>query len=173
MRFPQLCWLAVNVIGMLQADTLTYTVTPNGSEFDYNFTLTNTGTTGGSLFDLFLSMPTDIANIDTANIGTPTGWGDATGGLLFFGSDASPSTSFIQWSADFSGTYDVAIGTSRSGFLFSADELIGIPIRYALNGSIELATAQDVSQVVPEPESFGLMLLAVGVSGIQRRWHEN
>ena len=103
-------------VGSLSAGVLTYTVTPNSGQFVYDFTLTNTGDTGGTLFDLFLSLPTDITNIDTTTIGTPVGWGDPTGGLLFFGPDAAPSTSFIEWAADFSGTYDLGIGNSLGGY---------------------------------------------------------
>ena len=52
-------------VGSLSAGVLTYTVTPNSGQFVYDFTLTNTGDAGGTLFDLFLSLPTDITNIDT------------------------------------------------------------------------------------------------------------
>src|ERR1035437_2391799 len=106
----------------LNADVLTYTITPSGGQFVYDFTLSNTGDTGGTLFDVFLSLQTDIANIDTTTIGTPIGWGDPSGGLLFFGPDVSPSTSFIQWSADFSGLYDVGIGNSLGGFSLLSSE---------------------------------------------------
>ena len=88
--------VAIASIGPLNAGVLTYTITPTGGQFAYDFTLTNTGGTGGTLFDLFLALPTDISNIDTTTIGTPVGWGDPTGGLLFFGPDAAPSTSFID-----------------------------------------------------------------------------
>lgn len=141
----------------VNAGVLTYTITPTGGQSLYHFTLTNTGDTGGTLFDLFLSLPTDITNIDTTTIGTPVGWGDPTGGLLFFGPDASPSTSFIQWSADFSGLYDVGIGNSLGGFSFLASERIGQPITFALNGTTDFATAQEVSSV-PEPATFLLLL---------------
>jgi hypothetical protein len=141
----------------VNAGVLTYTITPTGGQSLYQFTLTNTGDTGGTLFDLFLSLPTDITNIDTTTIGTPVGWGDPTGGLLFFGPDASPSTSFIQWSADFSGLYDVGIGNSLGGFSFLASERIGQPVTFALNGTTDFATAQEVSSV-PEPATFLLLL---------------
>src|ERR1035437_6923933 len=131
--------------GPLNADVFTYTVTPNAGEFLYEFTLSNTGATGGTLFDVFLSLQTDITNIDTTTIGTPNGWGDPSGGLLFFGPDVSPSTSFIQWSADFSGLYDVGIGNSLGGFSLLSSERIGQPITFALNGSTDFAVAQDVS----------------------------
>src|ERR1017187_5574171 len=92
--------VAIGSICPVNAGVLTYTITPTGGQSLYQFTLTNTGDTGGTLFDLFLSLPTDITNIDTTTIGTPVGWGDPTGGLLFFGPDAAPSTSFIDWAAD-------------------------------------------------------------------------
>src|SRR3954471_4303434 len=85
------------VISPLNAGVLYYNVTPGGGGFDYQFTLTNDGATGGTIFDLFLSLPIDVSTIDTAAIGTPVGWGDGAGGLLFFGPDANPSTSFIDW----------------------------------------------------------------------------
>src|SRR5664280_2580173 len=153
-------------VASLSAGVLTYTITPTGGQSLYQFTLTNTGDTGGTLFDLFLSLPTDIANIDTTRIGTPVGWGDPTGGLLFFGPDVAPSTSFIEWAADFSGTYDVAIGSSLSGFSFNSSQGIGQPITFALNGSTDFATAQEVSSV-PEPATFVILLpvlLAIGSS---------
>src|ERR1041384_3057634 len=133
----KLMWIVVVaccLIGPLNAGVLTYAVTPTGGQFLYQFTLTNTGTTGGTLFDLFLSLSTDISNIDTATIGTPVGWGDPTGGLLFFGPDVSPSTSFIEW-ADGGPTFDLDIGNSLSGFSFSALQAVTAPITFALNGS--------------------------------------
>jgi len=154
--------MAFSMGSLLKADTVTYTVTPNAGHFDYGLTLSNTGATGGTLFDLFLAIPTAIANINTGTIGTPVGWGDATGGLLFFGPDVSPSTSFIDWSADFSGTYDVAIGNSLSGFSFSSTQRITQLITFAVNGSTTFATAH---QATPEPATFGLVLFAiVGIS---------
>jgi len=155
---------AICSIGPLNADLLTYTVTPNGGESLYQFTLTNMGATGGTLYDLFLSLQTDIANIDTTTIGTPVGWGDPTGGLLFFGPDTAPSTSFIEWSADFSGLYDVGIGNSLSGFSFNSLVDVGQPITFALNGSTTFDTAQEVG-TVPEPATFVLLvpvLVAIG-----------
>src|SRR5260370_3899336 len=103
MRRRLLGLIALAAAATLNADTFTYTTTPNGGLSKYQFTLTNSGSTGGTLFDLFLSVPLDIAFIDSATIGAPVGWGDPTGGLLFFGPDANPSTSFIEWSADASG----------------------------------------------------------------------
>jgi hypothetical protein len=149
--------VAIGSIGPLNADVLTYTVTPNAGQFAYEFTLTNTGDTGGTLFDLFLSLPTDIANIDTATIGTPVGWGDPTGGLLFFGPDTVGSTSFIEWASDASGTYDLGIGSSLGGFSFRSSVDVGQPITFALNGSTEFATAQEVSSV-PEPGTIILLI---------------
>jgi hypothetical protein len=149
--------VAIASIGPLNAGVLTYTITPNSGEFVYDFTLTNTGDTGGSLFDLFLALPTDIANIDTGTIGTPVGWGDPTGGLMIYGMDTSPTTSFIDWSADFSGTYDLGIGSSLGGFSFRSSVDVGQPITFALNGSTDFATAQEVSSV-PEPATIILLL---------------
>ena len=158
--------VALGAVGSLNADVLTYTITPNGGQFAYEFTLTNTGDTGGTLFDLFLSLPTDISNIDTTSIGTPVGWGDPTGGLLFFGPDAAPSTSFIEWAADFSGTYDLGIGSSLGGYSFNSLVDVGQPIRFALNGSTDFAAAQEISlATVPEPTTVVLllpMMLAIG-----------
>ena len=170
----KLMWIllaAFFLSGCLSADVLTYTVTPTGGQFAYQFTLTNTGATGGTLFDLFLSLPTDISTIDTTTIGTPTGWGDPTGGLLFFGSDVSPSTSFIDWAADFSGLYDVTIGSSLSGFSFTVTQPVDVPIIFALNGSTDYAAALELSSV-PEPATFVLLLpvlVALGFRG-RRGW---
>ena len=155
-------------VGSLSAGVLTYTITPTGGQSLYQFTLTNTGDTGGTLFDLFLSLPTDITNIDTTTIGTPIGWGDPTGGLLFFGPDAAPSTSFIEWAADFSGTYDLGIGNSLGGFSFRSSVDVGRPITFALNGSTDFATAQEVT-TTPEPATFVLMLPVILVIGFRMR----
>jgi len=152
--------IALAAVGALKADTLFYTATPNGSGlFSYEFTLTNTGSTGGTLFDLFLSVPLDISFVDTGTIGTPVGWGDPTGGLLFFGPDG-PSTSFIQWAADFSGLYDIGLGSSLSGFSFVASQQVSGPITFALNGSTTFDTAREVSSV-PEPATLALLLVAL------------
>lgn len=150
------------LFGLLSADSLTYTVTPNAGELSYNFTLINTGDTGGTLFDLFLSLPTDISNIDTKTIGTPVGWGDPTGGLLFFGPDVASGTSFIEWASDFSGNYDVGIGSSVSGFFsFNSSVDVGQLITFALNGSTDFATAQQQVSAVPEPTTSALLLTVV------------
>lgn len=151
--------VAVGVVSA-KADALTYTVTPELGGFSYAFVLTNTGETGGTLFDLFLSIPLDISEIDTSTIGTPVGWGDPTGGLLFFGPNVSPSTSFIEWADDASGLYDLGTGDSLAGFsVVSSDEVDG-PIMFALNGSTTLNTAEPISSV-PEPSLS--VWLAVGL----------
>jgi hypothetical protein len=165
MRFATLVPLIALSMGtLLKADTLTYTVTTNSGQFNYDFALSNTGATGGTLFDLFLAIPTAIANINTSTIGKPVGWGDATGGLLFFGPDVSPSTSFIDWSADFSGTYDVGIGNSLSGFSFSSTQRISLPITFAVNGSTTFNTAH---QAIPEPATFGMIVFAIAGIGVR------
>lgn len=142
------------------ADTVSYSVTPSGGLFSYNLTLMNTGTTGGTVFDLFLSVPLDISKIDTTTIGTPVGWGDSTGGLLFFGPDVNPSTSFIEWAADASGTYDVGIGSSLGWFSFVSSQKVGGSISFALNGSNTFDTAQELSSV-PEPTTRAAVLLSL------------
>ena len=163
MRIWMLVLLSATSLSVVKADTLKYTVTPTGGLYSYDFTLENTGSSGGTLFDLFISIPVNISNIDTAAIGTPIGWGDPTGGLLFFGPDVNPSTSFVQWAADFSGLYDIGIGNSLSGFTFSSTVQSSGPITFALNGTSSFDTAQEVSGV-PEPATFGLMFIAfVGV----------
>jgi len=154
--------------GPLNASVLSYSVTPGGGGFNYQFTLTNDGATGGSIFDLFLSLPIDINHIDTATIGTPVGWGDATGGLLFFGPDASPSTSFIDWAADFSGLYDVQIGATLSGFSFNSTQNIAGPITFALNGNTDFAAAEPAS-TAPEPGTFVLLVPVLAVIAAGRR----
>ena len=124
----------------------------------YRFTVNNTGSTGGSLFDLFLALPIDIVGIDTNTIGTPVGWGDTNGGLLFFGPNVSPSTSFIEWAADASGTFDIGIGNQLSAFGFTSTSRVRGPIEYGLNGSTTLGIAQQVN--IPEPGTLSLLLLA-------------
>lgn len=161
---------AIGSSGLLNADALTYTITPNSGQFVYEFTLSNTGATGGTLFDLFLSLPTDISNIDTTSIGLPVGWGDPTGGLLFFGPDVAPATSFIEWAADFSGTSDVGIGDSLSGFSFNSSAEIGQPIGFALNGSTTFETAEEVGTTVPEPSTIVLTLPVVLVIALRLRF---
>lgn len=146
--------------GLATANTVSYTVTPEGGQFLYEFSLQNSGASGGPIYDLFLLLPMDISNIDTATIGMPTGWGDATGGLLFFGPDVNPSTTFIQWAADFSGLYDLAVGESLTEFSFRSTIVATGPITFALNGSTELETAQETA-AVPEPSTVGLVLIGL------------
>jgi hypothetical protein len=155
--------------GLAKADTLAYTLTPSGGagQVLYQFTLNNSGDTGGTIFDLFLSLPTELSNINTSTIGTPAGWGDPAGGLLFFGADASPSTSFIEWTADFSGANDVAIGGHLSGFSFTASQPITGPITFALNGSTTFETAVQASSV-PEPSMLVILLAMFAALGV---WH--
>jgi hypothetical protein len=161
--------LAAAAASLLRADTLTFTVTPVDGEFFYQFTLSNTGATGGTLFDLFLSLPNGIATIDTTTIGMPVGWGDATGGLLFFGPNVSPSTSFIEWAADFSGAHDAGIGSSLSGFSFNAVQPAGTPIQFAVNGTIAFSTAQEVT-AVPEPGRFTMLIALIAAIGFGVRY---
>ena len=144
-------------------------MTPDGGEFSYAFVLTNTGGTGGTLFDLFLSIPLDISDIDTSTIGTPVGWGDPTGGLLFFGPNVTPSTSFIEWADDVSGLYDLSIGDSLAGFSFVSSEEVAGTITFALNGATTFDTAEPISNV-PEPRFLGVWLicaasLSIGLKG--------
>src|ERR1700693_5011878 len=148
-----------------KADTVTYTVTPEGGEFSYSFLLMNTGDTGETLFDLFLSIPLDISAIDTSTIGTPVGWGDPTGGLLFFGPNVSAPTSFIEWSADASGFYDLGIGGALSGFSFITFENVESPLMFALNGSVDFSLAETASNV-PEPSSMACLLVWLGSLGV-------
>jgi hypothetical protein len=145
----------------VRADSVVYTVAQVASGFQYCFETTNTGDTGGTLFDLFLSIPTEISNIQTATIGTPEGWGDPTGGFLFFGPD-TPTTSFIEWASDASGLYDVQIGSSLAGFTLLSSQNLN-QILFSLNGLNTFAVAQ---QTVPEPSvafPFIIALLAIAV----------
>ena len=114
------------------------------------------GKPGGTLFDLFLSVPLDIIVIDATAIGTPVGWGDPTGGLLFFGPDASPGTSFIEWADDAGGTYDLGMSKALSGFSFRSSVEIASPVRFALNGGTAFDVAVQVSSV-PEPPALTLL----------------
>lgn len=154
--------------GLLTADTLNYAIAPGtAGESLYQFTLSNSGSTGGPLFDLFLALPTDLGNVETATIGKPALWGDPSGGLLFFGPDADPATSFIEWTADSSGTNDVGVGKALPGFSFTTLKPINGPIRFALNGSTTLDTAvPGVVSNVPEPGTMALLLLAFVALGV-------
>jgi len=157
--------LAASAAGA-KADSLTYTVTPSAGDFIYDFSLTNTGATGGTLYDLFLDIPQDISDINTSTIGTPVGWGDPTGGLLFYGSNTGPGTAFIEWAADASGTYDLGIGNSLSGFSFETSNEVS-PISFALNGSPNFSAAEPSS--IPEPSGLSLSLFGAGLLGLAVR----
>ena len=151
-----------------RADSLAYTVGASGSETTYSFTLTNSGATGGTIFDLFVSTPTPISNVDTSDFGIPSGWGDSNGGLLFYGPNTDPSNSFVEWAADFSGAYDVQIGDSISGFSVSTLLPITGSILFSLNGADTFVPAQQI-QASPEPLSaavtgIGMLLVALLVS---------
>jgi hypothetical protein len=141
-----------------RADSVTFTVQPTGGQFLYSFTLNNSGGTGGSIFDLFLSIPTDISNLNTATIGAPALWGGPSGGQLIFGPNTGPGTSFIDWSADFST--ELPIGSSLSGFSFTSAVRITGPIQFATNGANTFANASEV----PEPGT--LVLLSMGLAGL-------
>lgn len=145
----------------LVADSVTYTVVPDAGQLLYALTLTNDGDTGGTLFDLFLSVSTDISNIDTSTIGTPVGWGDPIGGLLFFGPDVNPSMSFIEWVDDASGLYDLTVGNSLAGFSFLSAEDIAGPILFSVNGLNSFSPAQEV-QTAPEPLTLLTTMLSTG-----------
>jgi len=171
MKFCILVSLAGLSSGLLMADQLNYTVTTGigAGQTLYQFTLTNTGDTGGTLFDLFLALPTDISNINTATIGKPAGWGDPSGGLLFFGPNANPGTSFIEWTADFSGAHDVPIGEALAGFSFTTLQPITGPIRFALNDSTTFSTAVQGTSV-PEPATFLLLVPVLATLGVRYRF---
>jgi hypothetical protein len=173
-KFCIVVLLAGLACGRAKADTLNYTVTSGvgaGQQL-YQLTLSNSGTTGGTLFDLFVSVPIDISDLNTATIGAPAGWGDSTGGLLFFGADASPSTSFIEWTAAFSGADDVAIGGGLKGFSFATLQPIHGPIRFALNDSTTFNTAMQ-GTAAPEPATFVMLLCATAALAFLHRFrHE-
>jgi hypothetical protein len=170
-RICVLVLLAGLPCGLLKADDLTYSLTTGigAGQSLYQFTLSNTGDTGGTDFDLFLALPTDLDNINTATIGTPVGWGDPAGGLLFFGPNVNPSTSFIEWTADFSGAHDLAIGRALTGFSFTTLQPINGPITFALNGSTTFETAVQPSSV-PEPATLILLLTVVAGLGVRERF---
>lgn len=155
-----LIMLAVSTT-LLNADTLQYTVTTEGTGFLYSFTLTNTGDTGGMVFDLFISIPEDLGSIDTTSIGTPVGWGDPTGGLVFFG-PTTPGSSFIEWADDASGLYDIGINGSLQGFSFVSNELVPSAIMFALNGTAIFNGAEQVS-AIPEPSSLSLSITVIAI----------
>jgi hypothetical protein len=151
--------------GALHADLLTFTVTPDAGMFRYEFTLTNTGDTGGPLNDLFLQVATPAVDVDDGSIGTPYGWGDAAGGFMFFGQDTGPENTFFEWSACGSDC-ELQIGSWMDGFSFSTYSHVDQPILYSLNGSADFFAAEtDETAAVPEPGTVMLLLaslLAVG-----------
>jgi hypothetical protein len=157
--------LTIITTAQLRADAVTYTMSASNGEFAYRFTLANTGATGGTLFDLFLRLPTGISNINTADIEKPQGWGDANGGLVFFGEDTNPATSFVEWAADASGLFDLPINGSLSGFSITLTGAVDMPIQFALNGSTNFEDAREVT-TIPEASVFNLLLLMGTAIGI-------
>jgi hypothetical protein len=156
-------------LGLLKADMLTYATSTQNGDFQYSFDLTNSGGAGGSLFDLFVHLPIDISNVDTAAIGSPPGWGGAGGGLLFFGPDVSPSTSFVEWASDFSGAFDLGVNNALSGFSISTLQLVPPPITFALNDSTVLQTAQPATATaVPEPSEVTVLIALLVVVRARR-----
>jgi hypothetical protein len=149
-----------------RAASLTYTATPGYGEYHHTLNLSNPTPAYGSLFDLFVVLPIDVSLIDTTSIGAPAGWGDGAGGLLFYGPDVTPNSTFVEWSADFSGVYDIPEGGSLTGFSFTAFQEITSPIQYALNGSNTFETANNV---VPEPGSFLLLASVVLLLSVKRK----
>ena len=140
----------------VRADAVTYGITPVSGGYLYSFTLINTGSTGGDLYDLLLRIPTPISNIDVSTIGAPPFWGDASGGFLSYG-PIDLATSFIDWSAEIGA--ELPVGSSLDGFSFRSSVLIQGPIQFSLNGEESFADAT----AVPEPASA--LLLAMGAIG--------
>ena len=155
----------IGAAGLAKADSLGFTVTPAGVDYQYSFTLSNTGTTGGTLFDLYLTLPEPIGGIDTANIGTPVGWGDSSGGFMVYGPYLDPSSSLIEWSSDFSGAYDVVPGHSLSGFSFLSSQRLSQSMPFSLNGSAGFANAQEI----PEPSTLLLLPILAAAAWVRRR----
>jgi hypothetical protein len=165
--------LAIITTAQLRADAVTYTISESNGEFSYGFTLTNTGAAGGTLFDLFLRLPTEISNINTAEIGKPIGWGDANGGLVFFGADTNSATSFVEWAAGSSGLFDLPIDDSLSGFSLALSVAVDMPIQFAVNGSTNFEDAREVT-TIPEPSLFNLLVLmgvAIGILARFQAWN--
>lgn len=83
---------------------MTFTATPEFSDFLLNFSVTNNLGPGDEVyrFGVFLESGSDIPSF-----GVPTGWTDAGGGALYNN----------NWSTDPSGPYTIASGDTLSGFI--------------------------------------------------------
>ena len=78
-KYRTLVLLVMTCTIMARADTLVYTVSQGRSEFIYDFTVTNTGSTSSMLFDLFLIDPVDVGSVDViVEEGSVLGWSGRT-----------------------------------------------------------------------------------------------
>jgi hypothetical protein len=133
---------------------LTYTETPIGSNFEYNFTLSND--LGTQIYELLLNVR--LPSTYLISFSSPAGWGDGFGGDQPYYGPVLSSTSFVEWWAAFGS--ELGNGMSLSGFDFvSSSRIIG-SIAFSVNGDPTIVGVA----TVPEPST--LLLLGSGVVGL-------
>lgn len=166
MRLPTSTILGLLLAITATADPVTYTETSLPGGFFYQFTLTNNGIVPGPWYQLLISIPADISMLDTSSITAPVGWGDSTGGAVFYGPDLFFGGAYLAWQADSSTLYDLGENGTLTGFDFATSTKLDGLIFYDLNGlgPLGIATKNTTSQppsAVPEPSTAALLIMPI------------
>jgi len=170
MHRPKFLAIAVILLGLAFSAPeawslgLSYSETPVGGNFDYEFTLRND--TGTGIFELLLDVPLPDSNL--LSFSSPTSWGDGFGGNQPYHGPVLADTSFVEWWAEL-GT-ELGNGMSLSGFDFVSSSQVSGSMAFSVNADPNIG---GIAVKIPEPAT--LLLVGgglVGLIGIRRKFRK-